>query len=42
MPLLLFDPESTCTVSEENLPCGTLNTPLLNQTLCGSVTLPLQ
>ncbi len=42
MPLLLFDPEATCTVSEDTLPCGTLNTPLLGQTLCGSVTLPLQ
>lgn len=42
MPLLMFDPEATTTVSPENLPCGTTNTPLLGQTLCGSVTLPLQ
>ena len=42
MPLLMFDPAATTTVSEANLPCGTLNTPLLGQTLCGSVTLPLQ
>ena len=42
MPLLLFDPETSTVVSEENLPCGTLNTPLLGQTLCGGVTLPLQ
>jgi dihydroorotase len=42
MPLLLFDPEASASVTEESLPCGTLNTPLLGQTLCGSVTLPLQ
>ena len=42
MPLLLFDPQASTVVSEENLPCGTLNTPLMGQTLCGSVTLPLQ
>lgn len=42
MPLLLFDPTATSTVCEESLPCGTVNTPLLGQTLCGSVTLPLQ
>ena len=42
MPLLLFDPNATSMVSEENLPCGTLNTPLMGQTLSGSVILPLQ
>ena len=42
MPLLLFDPAATTTVTAENLPCGTLNTPLLGQTLAGGVTLPLQ
>lgn len=42
MPLLLFDPEATSEISVETLPCGTLNTPLLGQTLKGSVTLPLQ
>ncbi len=42
MPLLLFDPAATTTVNETNLPCGTLNTPLMGQSLCGSVTLPLQ
>ncbi|MBE6415461.1 MAG: hypothetical protein E7032_02885 [Akkermansiaceae bacterium] len=42
MPLLLFDPEAVTLVTEETLPCGTLNTPLLGHTLCGSVTLPLQ
>ena len=42
MPLLLFDPEATTQVSEETLPCGTLNTPLMGQELCGKVTLPLQ
>ncbi len=42
MPLLLFDPSATTQVSEETLPCGTLNTPLLGRELCGKVTLPLQ
>ncbi len=42
MPLLLFDPCGSTTVNEDNLPCGTLNTPLLGQQLCGTVTLPLQ
>lgn len=42
MPLLLFDPEGKTLVSPDSLPCGTLNTPLLGQELCGSVTLPLQ
>lgn len=42
MPLLLFDPATRTTVSEENLPSGTFNTPLLGQELSGSVTLPLQ
>ncbi len=42
IPLLMFDPEGQTAVTEETLPCGTLNTPLLGQTLCGSVTLPLQ
>jgi hypothetical protein len=42
MPLLLFDPAATVTVTEESLPCGTLNTPLLGQSLSGGVTLPLQ
>lgn len=42
MPLLLFDPEATITVCQDNLPCGTINTPMLGQTLYGSVTLPLQ
>jgi len=42
MPLLLFDPETSSMVTEDTLPCGTLNTPLLGRTLCGSVTLPLQ
>lgn len=42
MPLMLFDPAARTVVNEENLPCGALNTPLLGQELCGSVTLPLQ
>ncbi|MBP3498845.1 MAG: hypothetical protein J6J97_02005 [Akkermansia sp.] len=42
MPLLLFDPQAASVVTEETLPCGTLNTPLLGHTLCGGVTLPLQ
>ena len=42
MPLLLFDPEGSTLVSPDTLPCGTLNTPLLGQSLLGSVTLPLQ
>lgn len=42
MPLLLFSPDETVCVNVENLPCGTLNTPLLGQTLYGTVTLPLQ
>ena len=42
MPLLLFDPETSTCITEDTLPCGTLNTPLLGRTLCGSVTLPLQ
>lgn len=42
MPLLLFDPNTCETVTEETLPCGTINTPLMGQTLCGKVTLPLQ
>ena len=42
MPLLLFDPQAESVVTEETLPCGTLNTPLLGHTLCGGVTLPLQ
>lgn len=42
MPLLLFDPNTNETVTEATLPCGTINTPLMGQTLCGKVTLPLQ
>ena len=42
MPLLMFDPATATVVSEDNLPCGTLNTPLIGQSLSGSVTLPLQ
>lgn len=41
IPLLLFDPAETVTVSADNLPSGTLNTPLLGKTVCGGVTLPL-
>ena len=41
-PLMLFDAEARVTVSESQLSCGTLNTPLLGSTLCGAVTLPLQ
>ena len=41
-PLLLFDPAVTTTVSEETLTCGTLNTPLLGETLHGGITLPLR
>ena len=41
-PLLLFDPEAECVVSEATLPCGTLNTPLLGRTLHGGITLPLR
>ena len=41
-PLLLFDPEQERTVTPELLACGTLNTPMLGQTLLGSVTLPLR
>ncbi len=40
-PLLLFDPEACFTLTPERLACGTLNTPLLGQELCGEVTLPL-
>lgn len=42
MPLLLFDPETSTCIDTDNLPCGTQNTPLLGQIICGSVTLPLQ
>lgn len=42
MPLLLFDPSVTFTVTEQTLPSGTTNTPLMGTTLSGSVTLPLQ
>ncbi len=41
VPLLLFDPSAECVVDESTLACGTLNTPLLGETLCGRVTLPL-
>ncbi len=40
-PLLLFDPAATFTVTPESLACGTLNTPLLGQELCGSMVYPL-
>ncbi len=40
-PLLLFDPAESFTVCPERLACGTLNTPLLGQELCGGITLPL-
>lgn len=40
-PLLLFDPEAAFTVTPESLFCGTLNTPYLNTTLFGRITLPL-
>ena len=40
-PLLLFDPAAEYTVDENALPCGVLNTPLLGQSLCGKVSLPL-
>lgn len=42
IPLLLFDPQTTGTISAASLPSGTMNTPLLGQTICGTVTLPLQ
>ena len=42
VPLLLFDPTTEMEVDETILACGTLNTPLLGETLCGKVTLPLQ
>ena len=41
-PLMLFDPSVEFTVDESSLPCGTLNTPLLGRSLCGSITLPLR
>lgn len=37
-PLLLFDPSVTFVVTEDCLPCGTLNTPLLGQSLCGGIS----
>ncbi len=40
-PLLLFDPETSFCVTPERLACGTLNTPLLGQTLCGAMLHPL-
>ncbi len=40
-PLLLFDPETRFTVTPERLACGTLNTPLLGQELCGTMLHPL-
>lgn len=39
--LLLFDPAASTVVSPENLPCGTLNTPLLGQRVDGAVALPI-
>ncbi len=41
LPLLLFDPEATFTVTPERLACGTLNTPLLGQELNGALLHPL-
>ncbi len=40
-PLLLFDPAAAFTVTPERLACGTLNTPLLGQELCGTMLYPL-
>ncbi len=40
-PLLLFDPEASFCVTPERLACGTLNTPLLGQTLRGTMLHPL-
>ena len=39
--LLLFGPTASVLVSADNLPCGTLNTPLLGQRVSGAVTFPL-
>ncbi len=41
-PLLLFDPHEEYTVAQDNLHCGTLNTPFLGTVLAGKVTLPLR
>ncbi len=40
-PLILFDPEPSFTVTPAHLACGTLNTPLLGQTLRGAMLHPL-
>jgi dihydroorotase len=40
-PLLLFAPEEQQVVTCESLCCGTTNNPMLNSTLYGGVTLPI-
>lgn len=42
VPVLLFDPQESFTLTADRLACGTLNTPLLGKKLYGSVTLPPQ
>lgn len=40
-PLLLFSPDEEYIVTPDSLCCGTLNSPLLGRSLCGTVTLPI-